>query len=216
MPTPYKNYPESKARTKLPPVKFEGTVDLWETIRKRRSVRDYSLYRSLPLQELSRLLWATQGITQEVGGYRLRSSPSAGALYPIETYVLARAVEGLQPGIYHFRPADFDLELIKPGDFAHSMAQAALQQQMIADAQATFIWTAIVARSKWKYRQRAYRYIYLDAGHIAQNLYLAATALGLGVCAVGAFFDDQVNALIGTDGTEETVVYMASVGWPLK
>ncbi len=83
---------------------------------------------------------------------------------------------------------------------------------MVADAQVCFIWTAVVERSKWKYRQRAYRYIYMDAGHIAQNLYLAATALGLGVCSIGAFYDDRVNALLGLDGIRETTVYLASVG----
>jgi SagB-type dehydrogenase family enzyme len=87
---------------------------------------------------------------------------------------------------------------------------------MVADAQVVFLWTAVVARSEWKYRQRAYRYIYLDAGHIAQNLYLAGAAAGLGVCGVGAFFDDSVNALIGLDGAKETVLYLASVGWPAQ
>jgi SagB-type dehydrogenase family enzyme len=118
----------------------------------------------------------------------------------------------LARGFYHFRPLAFDMEFIKPGDFGRSLADAALGQSMVADAQVVFIWTAIVARSKWKYRQRAYRYIYLDAGHIAQNLYLAGTASGLGVCGIGAFFDDRVNTLIGVDGTEETALYLASVG----
>jgi SagB-type dehydrogenase family enzyme len=122
----------------------------------------------------------------------------------------------LQQGIYHFRPYAFDLELLKSGDFSRDLAQAALGQDMVAHAQATFIWTAVVERSKWKYRQRAYRYIYLDAGHIAQNLYLAGTASGLGICGVGALFDDAVNSLIGVDGREETIVYMATVGWPAK
>jgi SagB-type dehydrogenase family enzyme len=168
----------------------------------------------LPVNTLSALLWAMQGITSEAGNFQFRSAPSAGALYPIETYFLARSVESLEQGIYHFRPLAFDLELIKPGDFSRDMAQAALGQGIVATAQVTFIWTAMVERSKWKYRQRAYRYIYLDAGHIAQNLYLAGTAEGLGVCGIGALFDDAVNALIGVDGTEETVVYMASVGCP--
>jgi SagB-type dehydrogenase family enzyme len=160
------------------------------------------------------LLWATQGLTAKAGEWYFRAAPSAGALYPIETYVLARSVEGLEPGIYHFRPHAFDLEFIKRGDFAGLLADAALGQDMIRQAQATFIWTAIVARSMWKYRQRAFRYIYMDAGHIGQNLYLAGTAAGLGVCAVGAFFDDRVNDLIGLDGVEEISVYLAAVGWP--
>ena len=168
--------------------------------------------RSLPLADLSVLLWAAQGITADSGDHEFRAAPSAGGLYPIETYALARAVEDLEAGIYHFRPHAFDLELIKPGDFSIAAAKAALGQGIVANAQVTFLWTAIVGRSKWKYGQRAYRYIYLDAGHIAQNLYLAGTAEGLGVCGIGALFDDQVNALIGVDGVEETVVYMATVG----
>jgi len=216
MPERYKSYPEAAAKIKLPDVKFGEAGDLWEIILRRRSVRNYSPDSPLPLDVLSILLWATQGITADVGDYQFRSAPSAGGLYPIETYLLARAVEGLEQGIYHFGPRTFDLEFLRAGDFSQTLAQAALGQRMIADAQVTFIWTAIVARSKWKYRQRAYRYIYLDAGHIAQNLYLAGTAAGMGVCGIGAFFDDQVNAVIGVDGTEETALYLASIGWPAK
>lgn len=216
MPERYKNYPESTPRIKLPGAEFGKDANLWEVLLRRRSVRDYVPDLALPLGTLSALLWATQGITAEAGDYQLRSAPSAGGLYPIETYLMVRAVEGLGQGIYHFRPNAFDLEFMKPGDFSWNLAQAALGQGMIADAQVTFLWTAVVERSKWKYRQRAYRYIYLDAGHIAQNLYLAGAAAGLGICGIGAFFDGQVNALIGVDGTAETILYMASAGWPAK
>ena len=216
MPERYKSYPESTPRIKLPEPGFNKDANIWDTILKRRSVRKYSLDRTLPLETLSFLLWATQGITAEAGKFQFRTVPSAGGLYPIETYVLARSAEGLKQGIYHFRPYAFDLELIQSGDLSQDLAQAALGQDVVARAQATFIWTAVVERSKWKYRQRAYRYIYLDAGHIAQNLYLAGTASGLGICGIGALFDDAVNSLIGVDGIEETVVYMATVGWPAK
>jgi SagB-type dehydrogenase family enzyme len=214
MPQPYKNYPEPVETVPLPsPFPLEP-VNVWETFVERRSVREYATDRALPLRLLSALLLATQGITRQEGSFGLRSAPSAGALYPIETYILARAVEGLQEGFYHFRPHKFDLEFIKPGNFSSALAEAALGQTMIADAQVAFVWSAVVARSKWKYRERAYRYIYMDAGHIGQNLYLAGTAGGLGVCTVGAFFDELVNGLVGLDGREETVLYMASVGWP--
>jgi SagB-type dehydrogenase family enzyme len=216
MPERYKSYPESVPRIKLPDVKFHTDANLWETILKRRSVRHYASDRMLPLEILSILLWATQGITAESANFQFRSAPSAGGLYPIETYLMARSVDGLKQGIHHFRPYAFDLEFIKPGDFSRALAESALGQSLIADAQVTFIWSAIVERSRWKYRQRAYRYIYLDAGHIAQNLYLAGTAEGLGVCGIGALFDDAVNSLLGLDGREETVLYMASVGWPAK
>jgi SagB-type dehydrogenase family enzyme len=216
MPERYKNYPDATLRIKLPEARFSKNANLYEVVLKRRSVRDYAPERALSLGTLSALLWATQGITAEAGDYQFRSAPSAGGLFPIETYLMVRKVEGLEQGMYHFRPYAFDLEIIKLGDFSRSLAQAALGQSMVANAQVTFMWTAIIERSKWKYRQRAYRYIYLDAGHIAQNLYLAGTAEGLGICGIGALFDDTVNALIGVDGVEETVLYMASVGWPAE
>jgi SagB-type dehydrogenase family enzyme len=212
MPAPFKDYESSLGIVALPEPVIPESVNIWEVLAKRRSIRTYSAGREMPLGLLSALLWATQGITATRGEWSFRSAPSAGGLYPIETYILSRAVDGLEEGIYHFRPHAFDLEFIRRGDFARTLAGAALGQDMIRTAQATFIWTAVVARSKWKYRQRAYRYIYVDAGHIAQNLYLAGTAAGLGVCTVGAFFDDDVNSVIGVDGTSETVVYLASVG----
>ncbi|MBP1623744.1 MAG: SagB-type dehydrogenase domain protein [Acidobacteria bacterium] len=215
-PERYKSYPESVPKIKLPEPKFGKDANFWEAVLKRRSVRKFSRDLPLPLETLSALLWAAQGITAEAGDFHFRTVPSAGGLFPIETYVMAEAIEGLGQGIYHFRPYAFDLEFIKPGDFSRDLAQAALGQDMVAHAQATFVWTAVVERSKWKYHERAYRYIYLDAGHIGQNLYLAGTASGLGVCAIGALYDDAVNALIGVDGVEETVVYMASAGWPAK
>src|SRR5208283_1286282 len=191
VPEPYKNYASPIATIDLPEPLINQAENVWEVFDRRRSSRAFVPGRNLSLGVLSSLLQSTQGITAKEGEWHFRAAPSAGALYPIETYILARAVEGLEQGIYHFRPHVFDLEFIRSGNFAPLMANAALGQDMIGDAQATFIWTAVVARSTWKYRQRAYRYIYMDAGHIAQNLYLAGTAAGLGVCAVGAFFDDQ-------------------------
>jgi SagB-type dehydrogenase family enzyme len=212
MPERFKNYKESVQRISLPQPQAVEAANLWEVFYRRRSERDYSPDLVLSFSTLSALLWATQGITAATRGFHFRTAPSAGGLYPIETYLLVRSVEGLDQGFYHFRPLAFDLEFIKPGAFGPSLADAALGQAMVANAQVVFIWTAVVSRSKWKYRQRAYRYIYLDAGHIAQNLYLAGTAANLGVCGVGAFFDDRVNALIGVDGIEETALYLASVG----
>lgn len=212
MPERYKSYPESIPKFPLPKPEFGKSVNIWETFARRRSVRNYAFDSVMPLGTLSNLVWATQGITAATGNYQFRSAPSAGGLFPIETYLFARAVEGLARGFYHFRPASFDLELVREGDYGRSLAEAALGQRMVAEAQVVFIWTAVVERSKWKYRQRAYRYIYLDVGHIAQNLYLAGTAAEIGICGVGAFFDDRVNSLIGVDGTEETTLYLASVG----
>jgi SagB-type dehydrogenase family enzyme len=107
---------------------------------------------------------------------------------------------------------EFSLTLKRAGAFSGPIAQAALNQEIAQSAAVVFIWVAVIQRSRQKYRQRAYRYIYLDCGHIAQNLYLAATALGLGCCGIGAIFDDEVNDLVGVDGQEETAIYLATVG----
>jgi SagB-type dehydrogenase family enzyme len=215
-PSIYKDYEAPLATVELPEPQLASGVSLWQALRQRRSRRTYAADRSLPKALLSALLWATQGLTARYADMYFRTAPSAGGLYPVETYVLVRAVEGLDPGIYHFRPHRFDLEFLKKGEFARSMARAALGQEIVADAQVTFIWSAVLARGKWKYRERAYRYIYIDAGHIGQNLYLAAEALGLGVCTIGAFFDDDANRIIDVDGTEETIIYMGCVGYPAK
>jgi SagB-type dehydrogenase family enzyme len=146
--------------------------------------------------------------------YALRSAPSAGALYPIETYLSIQMVEGVEPGIYHYDVRQHELDLLRPGDFRAAVAEAALDQDFLAEAAVVFAWTAVFARSKWKYKERAYRYVYLDAGHIAQNVALAAVALGLGSCQIAALYDDEVNAVLGVDGKEESIVYMTALGRP--
>jgi SagB-type dehydrogenase family enzyme len=213
-PKPFKDYNNPLAVVPLPEPDLTGDPHLWQLLYSRRSRREYDVSQTLTAEKLSALLWAAQGITARYGEVLFRTAPSAGGLYPVETYLFVRAVEGFEPGVYHFRPQAFDLEFLKKGDHAQELAEAALGQTLVMTASVTFIWTAIVERSKWKYRQRAYRYIYLDAGHIGENLYLAAGALGLGACAIGAFYDDKVNSIIGVDGIEETVIYMATVGWP--
>lgn len=211
-PSPFKNYENPLAIVDLPQPEFTGNSDIWRALLKRRSRRVYKSAEPLSLGSLSALLWATQGITEKYGETSFRTVPSAGGLFPIETYLNIRFVEGLEEGIYHFRPGKFDLEFLKKGEFSEMLAEAALGQGIVATAQATFIWSAVLARSKWKYRQRAYRYIYLDAGHVCENLYLAGEAIGLGVCAIGAFFDDDMNQIVGLDGTDETIIYMSTVG----
>ena len=213
-PEPYKNHRSPLAYIPLPDPDIKSGANLRQLLQDRRSRREYDAGQSLKGELLSAILWATQGITAKYGEFLFRTAPSAGGLYPVETYLFLRAVDGFEPGIYHFRPQVFDLELLKKGNYARELTEAALGQTIVMGAQVTFIWSAVVERSKWKYRQRAYRYIYLDAGHIAQNLYLSAEALKLGVCAIGALFDDKVNSIIGVDGIEETVIYMATVGWP--
>ena len=211
---PFKNYEKPLGLFSLPEPDLSSSPNLWEILRKRRSRRRFHTERTLSLESVTRLLWAAQGATQSYGRTIFRTAPSAGALYPVETYLSVRSVAGLAAGVYHFRPQAFDLEHLRDRDHSHDLARAALGQAMVAHAQLTFIWTAVMGRSRWKYRQRAYRYIYLDAGHIGQNVCLAAEAEGLGSCMIGAFFDDHVNALLGVDGSEETAIYLACVGIP--
>jgi SagB-type dehydrogenase family enzyme len=136
--------------------------------------------------------------------YLLRTAPSAGALYPFETYVYIDRVEGVSQGIYHFDVADFD--------FNGAITAASLGQPVVRKAAVVLIWTAMMLRCMVKYRERAVRYIGMDLGHVCQNVQLAATALGLGSCPIGAFYDDELNKLVEVDGEEETVLYMITVG----
>ena len=163
---------------------------------------------------MSFLLWASTGVQRSEHGYDFRTAPSAGALYPIETYIIINKGEGLEKGLYHYNIQSHALERLKVGDFGEEAAHAALEQEVCMEAPVVFIWTAIFERSKWKYRQRAYRYIYLDAGHIAQNLALSATSIGLGSCQIGAFFDEEINKIVGVEGIEESAIYLSAVGHP--
>jgi len=207
----YKDYPDAVQRLRLDAEAIPREVNLWPCVARRRSHRDYQ-DRPLTQAELATLLWATQGITGAMGGYHFRASPSAGALYPVETYVAVHRVDGVTPGIWHFQVIDFALELVAAGDFRQPLVQAGLGQGFLGAAGAVFIWTGVLNRARWKYRERAVRYLFLDAGHICQNLMLAATALDLGVCPVGAFFDEEVEGIVGVDAAEEVALYLASVG----
>jgi SagB-type dehydrogenase family enzyme len=142
----------------------------------------------------------------------LRTAPSAGALYPIETYLEIKSVVDLSPGIYHYDVKGRCLEAVKPGDFSRQLSDAALGQDMIEDAAVVFVFTAIFARSGVKYGERCYRYVYLDCAHIAQNLLLAVSALKLSACPIAALYDQEVNDILGVDGDEESILYMVSVG----
>ena len=208
----YKRYPNSKT-IQLSRQFQEATISFAEALQKRKSTRSFS---TLPLSkdELAFLLWASTGIQRTEHGYEFRTSPSAGALYPIETYIAANNVEDLESGLYHYNIKNHLLEEIKLGNFGAILAHTALDQEMCADASVVFIWTAVFRRSKWKYSQRAYRYIYLDAGHIAQNLALAAVSITCGSCHVGAFFDEELNSIVGIDGTEESTICLSVIGHP--
>ena len=207
----YKQYPADVPKVQLDEPDREGGAPLWDVLQHRRSVRKYS-GEPLTTHELSQLLWSSQGISSRSQGFAFRTAPSAGALYPLETYLVVNAVTDIEPGVYHYALDRHELDQLQVGDFRLAIAKAALDQEMAYHANAVFIWTAVFARSTWKYQQRAYRYIYLDAGHVAQNVALAAVALELGSCQIGALYDDEVNALIGVDGIEESVLYMTVVG----
>ncbi|MFX1604006.1 MAG: SagB/ThcOx family dehydrogenase [Promethearchaeota archaeon] len=213
-PPTYKKYP-SATRVSLPSPDIKGGLGLWDCLQKRRSTRAYTS-EPLTQQQLSQLLWASQGISARRGEYYLRTAPSAGALYPVETYLCINRVEDIEPGLYHYLVPRHELECLEQGLFAVQVGKGALNQQMAEHAPVVFIWSAVFARSKWKYLQRAYRYIFLDSGHIAQNLALAADALDLGTCQIGAIFDDELNSLLGLDGVEESVIYLSSVGHPRR
>jgi SagB-type dehydrogenase family enzyme len=210
-PSPYKEFPYALKKFSIRPLDQKGGKSLWEAISQRRSIREFSA-RSIAFSELSQLVWATQGITLKAWGFDFRASPSAGALYPIETYLVANRVEEIPPGLYHYHVREVQLILLKEGHFGPDLCRSGLGQEMLEEAACVFVWTAVVARSKWKYRERAYRYIYMDAGHIGQALYLAATALDLGCCTVGAFYDEEVDRVIGADGKNEFSVYLGAVG----
>lgn len=210
-PPTYKTYPDAPHVLLPPPLRNTTTFD--EAIQARRSTRNYTA-DPIAIEELSYLLWSCTGIREHRGQHAFRTAPSAGALYPIETYVVVNDVSGLASGLYHYSVRDNSLDTLRPGDLGEEVAHGALEQDMCAFAPVVFIWTAVFARTLWKYGQRGYRYIYLDAGHIGAQLSLAATSLGMGSCQIAAMFDDEVNALLGVDGVEEGVVYMSVVGHP--
>jgi SagB-type dehydrogenase family enzyme len=209
-PPRYKDYPEAQRVTLPPPGEFRG-LETQAAIQQRRSVRTY-VDQPMTLAELSRLLYYSDGITLRRSGRALRAAPSAGALYPIETYVVAHRVADLASGLYHYGIQNHVLHQLKVEDLRASIVQCGLMQDFLGQANVVLIYTAIFQRLRWRYRERTYRYALLEAGHIAQNGYLVATSTGMGACAVGAFMDDDLNALLDVDGRDEAALYMLAVG----
>ena len=210
-PLHYKSYENPLKVIELPTPEHTGGGALWDMLAKRRTRRTYRP-EPLKLAELSQLLWAANGKTKEGRETFLRAAPSAGALYPIELYVMINDVEGMEQGIYHYDVAGHRLSMIREGEFGESAASGALGQASLAKSGAVIFMTAIIERTRWKYRQRAYRYIYLDAGHIGGNICLACESLGIGTCPIGAFYDDELNSILGVDGEDETVLYAFTIG----
>jgi SagB-type dehydrogenase family enzyme len=210
----YKKYPRDAERFELEKPLRDGGMPLYKVLQKRRSERRF-LNEELSDKDFSQILWSGQGLTLSNEHHQFRTAPSAGALYPIETYCVINRVSGFKPGVYHYQIPYHCLVLLKEGQFGKDLAMAALGQRMVQEAAFNLIWSAVIERSKWKYDQRAYRYIYLDAGHIAENTALAAVSAGLGSVQIGAFFDDEVDRVIDADGISEFTIYMTSVGKPL-
>ena len=191
-------------------------MPLAKAIEQRRSVRKYS---AVPLkqEELSFLLWASSWArdfrSTEQMEITFRNVPSAGSRHPLETFLDIRRVEGIKPGLYYYHPVKHCLILYDDSpEIAAKIYEGCMFQEMIPTAAVNFILTAVPYRTVWRYGQRGYRYLYLDAGHIGQNIHLAAEAIDAGACMIGAFLDEAMNDAIGLDGIEEFVIYIASVG----
>ncbi len=195
--------------------------DFFHVLQDRKSKRTYTA-EPITLDELAFLLWATQGVKQVIGKKNqatLRNVPSAGARHPFETYLLVHRVEGLQPGLYHYLALEHKLEFIKEiENIPDRITEASYGQSFLGNAAVNFIWSVVPYRCEWRYTVDAHKYILLDAGHVCQNLYLACEAIGCGTCAIGAYHQAMMDALIGLDSKpsyedqNEFVVYLAPVG----
>jgi SagB-type dehydrogenase family enzyme len=188
-------------------------IDLRLAIERRHSLRSYR-EQPLTLDELSFLLWCTQGVkTVTERPVAFRNVPSAGARHAFETYLLINRVDELAPGLYRYLALDHSLaqQDLSP-EINQKITLGCFKQDQIATSAVTFIWAAVVERMTWRYPERGYRYLHLDAGHVCQNLYLAAEAVDCGVCAIAAFDDDALNALLELDGEAVFAIYAASLG----
>jgi SagB-type dehydrogenase family enzyme len=194
---------------RLPAPQKQGLLSVEAALKKRRSIRNFKDV-PLALQSVSQLLWAAQGITDK---REFRTVPSAGALYPLELYLIAGKTEGLEPGIYQYRPGDHSLHLVTAGDFRQTLCRAALRQDAISQAPVVFLIGAVPARTTGKYGERGIRYVHMEAGHAAQNILLQAVSLDLGGVAIGAFSDHDVGRLLKID--RDTIpLYIVPVGKP--
>ncbi len=200
---------EPATRVQLVPPRHDGEMSVEEALLNRRSVRNYT-GEALPLAEVSQLLWAAQGVTDPSG---FRTAPSAGALYPLEVYVVVGDVTDLPTGVYRYLPAGHELVRVAAQDRRVPLAEAAVDQEWVAEAAINLVFTAVPERTTGKYGERGIRYVHMEAGHAAQNVYLQAGTMGLGVTVIGAFDDARVHELIAASPDEEPL-YVISVGRP--
>jgi len=192
------------------------SISLHQAIADRRSLRKYA-NKQISLDELSFLLWSCSWARDFRSNERMeitfRNVPSAGSRHPLETYLYIRRVEGLRPGLYYYHPIKHCLVLLDSSPEKEAeLFEGCFRQEMAATSAVNIFWTAVPYRTAWRYGQRAYRYLYLDAGHAGQNLHLAAEAIGGGACMIGAYLDELMNSALGIDGKEEFVIYIATVG----
>jgi SagB-type dehydrogenase family enzyme len=205
-PAPYKHVPgPAVALATSRPLPDLGVAQALEQRRSRRTYAD----RPLTQEELGWLVHAATGVTSSSG---YRTAPSAGALYPIETYVAVRRVQGVPAGLYHVDVRAQSLEPVRSGSVAGDVMLAGLGQEFLRTAPAVFVLTGLFQRTRWKYHERHYRYVCWEGGHIAQSIYLAAEAAGLGACMVGAFLDRMLNDLLRIDGRQEAALGLIAVG----
>jgi len=208
------DYDESKKLIDLPSPEEINVpkIDLREAVENRVSVRKYS-DKALTLNELAWLLWATQGVKETGEIWTRRTVPSAGARHAFETFILVNNVEGLKPGVYRYLALNHKLiEYDLSEGIADKLAEGAYNQSMVKNGAATFIWVAVPYRISWRYSERSYRYMHLDAGHVSQNLYLACECINAGCCAIAAFYDEKMNEYLGLDGKDLFVIYLQSLG----
>lgn len=191
----------------LPEPRYKSSLGIGEAILKRRSVREFADTKILP-EELSDILWAAQGITGEHGGVKHRSVPSAGALYPMEIYAVT------EEGVFHYLPENHCIEKIKDGDRRKELKDASLGQGFILQAPLNIVITAVFERTKSRYAKRGTRYVFIEAGHVSQNVYLLCESLDLGTVAVGAFNDDAVKRVLGLP-ENHMPIYVMPVGHKL-
>jgi|YNPMSStandDraft_1061717.scaffolds.fasta_scaffold05741_5 SagB-type dehydrogenase family enzyme len=192
---------------KLPEPRKKSNTSLEEALLKRRSIREYK-EESLSLEEISQILWAGQGITDPQG---LRTAPSAGALYPLEIYLNVSNVNNLKEGIYKYNPQNHELIQIKEGDKKIEIYNSGLQQSAIKNAPLIIIISAVFEKTTSKYGERGIRYVYMEAGHCAQNIYLQATALNLGTVTIGAFDDEKIKQILEFKNNEQPL-YLMPIG----
>jgi len=209
-----KPYPPNSPRIHLPIIDWKEKFDLnlVLAIENRKSQRNFTK-ESLNIEEVSFLLWATQGIRFNAGKYAFRNVPSAGCRHALETYLTIFNVEGIEKGVYRYLPTSHELLFeFKDQNLEEKMIKATFDQAFAGQSALTFIWTTIPYRMEWRYGIDSHKVIAMDAGHVGQNLYLSCEAINSGTCVIGAYDQEYLDDLLRLDGINEFSIYLAAVG----